>query len=293
MSTQTTIDINGPVNIVSHGGSGSPILLIHGLGGSHTNWTAVADELAHHGAVTAIDLIGFGYTPLSGRSASVQSQRDLVIDYLRNHADGPATLVGNSMGGLVSLLVARKAPELVDSLVLVDSALPTVRLRFDPLVIKGLLRPIVPIIGARAYEKAMEDPAKYMEEMSKVLFVDPSRVPAEAHRAGLAMAAERAKMPWVSQAFSEAAKSLFAVLLKRKTFAADIKEIPVPALILQGEKDRLVDIESARWLKEQRPDWTLEIFDDVGHVPMLEVPELFLDVVGTWLAERTEAPSTR
>lgn len=286
MSTQSQIDVDGPVNMVSHGGSGAPILLIHGLGGSHVNWEAVAKPLSEYGAVTAIDLIGFGRTPLADRSASVQSQRDMVIEYLRTHADAPATLVGNSLGGLVSLLVARKAPELVDSLVLVDAALPTVRLRFDPTVIKGLIRPLVPVIGARAYEKAMEDPEAYMDEMGKILFVDPTRMPAEARKAGLEMAAERATMPWVSQAFSEAAKSMFGVLLKRKSFAVDIKAIEVSALILQGDKDRLVDVESARWLSALRPDWKLEIFEDVGHVPMLEVPAQFLEVVGSWLAER-------
>ena len=291
MSIQSKIDVNGPVNIVSHGGSGAPVLLIHGLGGSHVNWQAVATPLTEHGVVTAIDLIGFGRTPLAARSASVQSQRDLVIDYLRAHADAPATLVGNSMGGLVSLLVARDAPELVDSLVLVDAALPSVRLRFDAAVLKGLLRPLIPVLGPRAYEKAMEDPQAYMDEMAKILFVDPSRVPEEARQAGLDMAAERAEMPWVSQAFAEAARSLFAVLLKRKAFAANIASIPVPAIIVQGDKDRLVDIESARWLAAQRPDWKLEIFHDVGHVPMLEAPDQFLEVVGSWLAERAAVGS--
>lgn len=291
MSTQSTIDIGGPVNVVAHGGSGAPILLIHGLGGSHVNWHAVAEPLTEWGAVTAIDLIGFGRTPLAGRVASVQSQRDMVIEYLQSYADEPATLVGNSMGGLISLLVARKAPELVDSLVLVDSALPTVRLRWDPTVIKGLLRPLVPVVGARAYEKAMEDPQAYMDEVGKILFVDPSRMPPEARQRSLEMAAERATMPWVSQAFSEAARSLFAVLLKRRAFAADVKSIPVPALILQGDKDRLVDVESARWLATQRPDWKLEIFQDVGHVPMLEVPDQFLHVVGSWLSERAAVRS--
>lgn len=291
MSTQSTIDINGPVNIISHGGAGAPILLIHGLGGSHVNWEAVAQPLTEHGTVTAIDLIGFGHTPPEGRSSSVQAQRDLVIEFLRQHADGPATLVGNSMGGLVSLLVARKAPELVDSLVLVDSALPTVRLKFDPAVAARLIRPIIPIVGARVYEKAMEDPQAYMAEMEKLLFVDASRVPADARRKGLEMAAARAEMPWVAQAFSEAARSLFAVLLKRRSFAAGIAEIPAPALIIQGDQDRLVDIESARWLAQLRPDWRLEVFEDIGHVPMLEAHEKFLDVVGSWLHERTTVRS--
>lgn len=289
MSTHFQIDINGPANVVSHGGSGRPILLVHGLGGSHVNWTAVGQSLTSHGSVRAIDLVGFGHTPLAGRNASVQSQRDFVIEYLKGHADAPAVLVGNSMGGLISLLVARKAPELVDSLVLVDAALPTVRLRFDPQVIKGLLRPIVPVLGARAYEKAMQDPKAYMEEAGKMLFVDSSRMPEEARRQSLAMAAERSKMPWVSQAFSEAAKSMFGVLMRRRSFATDMQAIDARALIVQGECDRLVDVESARWLAGLRPDWQLEVFEDIGHVPMLEAPERFVAVVGEWLA-RNAAP---
>lgn len=288
MSESREIDLDGPVNVVSHGGEGRPILLIHGLGGSHVNWDAVAEPLTAWGQVTAIDLIGFGYTPLAGRNASVESQRDLVIAYLRAHADAPAVLVGNSMGGLVSLLVAEHAPELVESLILVDAALPTIRVRFDPLVIKGLLRPLVPVLGARAYEKAMENPESYMEEAAKILFVDPTRMPARARKAGLVMANERSKMPWAAQAFSEAAKSMFSVLIKRKKFVDLVKAIPANAIILQGEKDRLVNVASARWLAEHRPDWQLEVFDDVGHTPMLEVPELFVDTVGAWLS-RDEA----
>ena len=163
MPTPLQLDLDGPVYFADHGGSGRPILLIHGLGGSHVNWSAVGDTLAQHGSVRAIDLIGFGYTPPEGRSSAVDAQRDLVIDYLRNHVEGPAVVVGNSMGGLVALRVAAAAPELVDRLVLVDPALPVIRPHFDPDVLKGLVLPLVPGIGPgafhRRYAAAVEDPS--------------------------------------------------------------------------------------------------------------------------------------
>ncbi len=71
----------------------------------------------------------------------------------------------------------------------------------------------------------------------------------------------------------------------------DIAKIPAPAIIIQGDQDRLVDIASARWLAELRPDWALEVFEDVGHVPMLEAHEKFLDVVGAFLTERSAVRS--
>ena len=62
---------------------------------------------------------------------------------------------------------------------------------------------------------------------------------------------------------------------------------------MHGDKDRLVDIASARWLIKQRPGWRLEEFEGVGHVPQLESPDRFLEIVGAWLADQNaEAAAT-
>ncbi len=87
MPKMIEVDVNGPVHLADHGGTGTPILLIHGLGGSHVNWSTVAEPLSKFGSVRAIDLIGFGHTEPLGRSSAVEAQRDLVISYLREHAD--------------------------------------------------------------------------------------------------------------------------------------------------------------------------------------------------------------
>ncbi len=293
MPESLEIDLDGPVHVADHGGRGRPILLIHGLGGSHVNWSAVANPLAEAGSVRAIDLIGFGYTPLAGRSSAVDRQRDLCIDYLRSEFDEPAVLVGNSMGGLVALRIAHTAPELVDSLVLVDPALPVIRPRLDADVLKGLVLPLVPGIGPRAFERrhaaAMEDPSSYLEELYDMLFVDASRVRPEDARLALDMARRRAEMPWVTDAFVDAARSIFLILSRRRHFARWVGEVTAPALVVHGEEDRLVDVASARWLVEKNDGFDLEIFDDIGHVPQLECPDRFLSVVTPWLANRAEA----
>ena len=62
-----------------------------------------------------------------------------------------------------------------------------------------------------------------------------------------------------------------------------------PALIVQGEKDRLVPLSAVHKLIEIRPDWELRVFPGLGHVPMLEAPQGFLEIVRRWLAGRGQA----
>lgn len=293
MAVSLEFDLDGPVHLVDHGGAGRPILLVHGLGGSHVNWTAVADPLTAHGSVRAIDLIGFGQTPPAGRSSAVSAQRDLIIDYLRNHADAPAVLVGNSMGGLISIMVARDAPELVESLVLVDPALPVVRPHVDAAVLRRIALPLVPGFGPRSlrmdYGHASDDPEQFVDQTLKVVCADPTRVPPSVRAQMVEMARLRATMPWAGDAFVDAARSIFTIVVRGRTFARRIRSIAVPALIVHGDEDRLVDVASAKWLARQRPNWQLEVFEGVGHTPQIEVPERFLDVVGDWLADDANA----
>ncbi len=287
MAESRTLDLGGEVHVMDHGGSGQPILLIHGLGGSHVNWSAVADPLAELGAVSAIDLIGFGRTPPDGRTAKIDEQVALVIRYLAATYDSPAILVGNSMGGLVSMLVAQEAPELVRSLILVDPALPMIRPVFDLGVAKALVAPLIPAFGRKRAELAASDPERYVEEAFSLVCADPSRVAESDREKAVAMARERAEMPWVAASFGQAASSLFAVISNRIRFTRGLKSIEADAIVVHGDKDRLVHIASARWLcRSVRPDWTLVTFDGVGHTPQMETPDRFLDAVRPWVAQQ-------
>src|SRR5438876_959824 len=122
-----TLDLDGPVHVADFGGAGPTMVLVHGLGGSHANWLAVGPALAAHARVLAPDLPGFGRTPLAGRSAHVHAGVALVDSLLDTVADGPAILVGNSMGGLIAMMQAAACPEKVAGLVLVGPAQPRPR----------------------------------------------------------------------------------------------------------------------------------------------------------------------
>ena len=131
------VDVGGPVHYRAWEGpaAGPTFVCVHGLGGSLLNWAPVAPGLARHGRVIALDLAGFGLTPLEERGAGVGSNWKVLDGFLRTLDLPPVVLIGNSMGGMLALIQAAHAPQSVHSLVLVDAALPrtrTVQGQFDP-----------------------------------------------------------------------------------------------------------------------------------------------------------------
>jgi pimeloyl-ACP methyl ester carboxylesterase len=282
-----TVDLDGPVHYADFGGSGRPMVLVHGLGGSHANWLCVGVRLAAHGRVLAVDLAGHGRTRSLGRSARVGANRRLLGRFLEATTSEPAVLVGNSMGGYLSLAEAAAEPQKVASLVLVDPAVPIARgAGFDPRVLAFFAGLALPLVGgALMRRRARRDPVQSVREVLAFCCVDPSRVPRDVFDAHVELARERSANGDVfGRDFLAAQRSLMARLVRRRRFYEMVAGIRARALIVQGERDRLVRVEAARALAAARPDWRLEVLDDVGHVPQLEAPERFLAVVEPWLA---------
>ncbi len=282
-----TVDLDGPVNYADFGGTGPTIVLVHGLGGSHANWLAVGPALALRARVLAPDLAGFGRTPPAGRSCDVRSNRALLDRFIDEIAGGPVTLVGNSMGGLLSLMEAALRKEKVHGLVLVDPALPRAPgARPDAIVAAAFAAYAVPGIGERfVTERARRlGPAGMVRETMRLCCVDPTRIPPEVVEAHVALATERMEtMPWATRSFLQAARSLLALLAQRRRIEEIVAQIVAPTLIVHGARDRLVSVTAARALALRRPDWTLRVLDNVGHTPQLEAPDLFVDTVVRWL----------
>jgi pimeloyl-ACP methyl ester carboxylesterase len=282
------VDLDGPLHVADFGGEGTPIVLVHGLGGSHVNWISVGADLAEYGRVVALDLPGFGRSPLDGRSSAVFANRDLIARFLKEQCDEPAVLIGNSMGGLIALLVAARYPDLVRAYVGVSSALPRRLLKGFELKIAALFGVyMIPGLAERAmkwrYERLGYE--RVLEQVLDICFVDPSRISDEARKAHDELARERyEEMPWTYEAFTEAVRSLIPLLFAGKKMQEVVERVEVPGLIIQGDGDRLMPLRSARRVAEWRPDWSFEVFEDVGHVPMLEAPDRFVEFVGGWIS---------
>lgn len=89
-------------------GSGSPLLLVHGLGAGWRSWAPVLDQLAARREVVAVDLPGFGDTPSLEGEVSIATLADAVTDFVRDQGLGEVSIAGQSMGGRIALELARR-----------------------------------------------------------------------------------------------------------------------------------------------------------------------------------------
>ncbi len=279
-----TIDSDGAVSVLDHGGAGPLIVGVHGLEGSAYNWSLIAPELIKTHRVVAPDLSGFGYTPPLDRGSTVEVNAKLVADAIKHFGDR-AILIGNSMGGLISLLVAETYPDLVEGLVLIDPAAPVTNwLAIRPTAAARLSVPLLPGAGSRlvdlyrATQTAEEGVAEFLAFVAK----DADGLDEEVWDHALEIARLRRSQPWSTDALVEAVRSIAPYVLRRSRFASVLHRATQPTLLVHGTEDRLIQVETARWMARQRPDWTHAIFDGIGHVPMLEAPERLLAVIRTW-----------
>lgn len=280
------VDAGGPVHVADFGGSGPPVVLVHGLGASHTSWMAVGPALAERRRVLAPDLIGFGRTPLAGRAASIEANVAMLARFLDEEAREPAVLVGNSMGGLLALLTAAARPGAVSGLVLVCPALPRPSSApVDAMVTALFAMYLIPGVGELFLRRRMAQvgPEQVLRDTLRLCGVDPARVLPAAWEASLALAHERRGFAWADAAFLAAARSLVRTNLRRERVYQVIRELPARGLLIQGSADRLVPLAATAAAARLRPDWQLEVLEGVGHVPQLEVPERWVEIVTRWL----------
>jgi pimeloyl-ACP methyl ester carboxylesterase len=283
------VDLGVPVHYVDHGGppDGPQLVMVHGLGGSLVNWAALAPLLTDACRVLALDLIGFGHTQAGTHSTSVAANQHMLQRFLHEVVGGPVILVGNSMGGVITILQATQRPESVTAVVLIDPALPVkVGSQMDPLVAASFGMYAVPHLGHAMLRarRRVRSPEQLAMDVLRLCCVDPARVPAEVVEQHLQMARMRSQYPDIDAHFLVAARSLMRMLVARSSFEAAMKAIRVPVLLLHGEKDRLVPIGASRAAAADNPSWRFEVVADVGHVAQLEVPEWTAGRILDWLA---------
>ncbi len=284
-----TVDLDGPVHYVDFGGEGTPLLLVHGLTGSAINWMAVAPELSKHHHVLAIDLAGFGQTPLFHRTAAVGANATLVHRFIEQVIGEPVILMGNSMGGHIAILVAADHPRWVTALVLVDPAVPGAHVTKPAPALFGAVAALTMpglaeiVLDRRARRLGAE---QLVKRVIDVVAADPARIDPAMFEAHVELTRERANLgPQYSRAIVQAIRSL-GLRMADPRFWTKVQKVKAPTLVVHGTLDRLIPISAARNLIRHRPDWTLEVMEGVGHVPMMETPQLFLRVVDQWMTNR-------
>jgi pimeloyl-ACP methyl ester carboxylesterase len=286
-----TVDLGGPVHYVDFGGQddGRTIVLVHGLGGSHLNWDLLAPLLRRHARVLALDLPGFGRSEPGERRATVQANVEVLDRFLTEVVGKPVVLVGNSMGGMISILEAARSPEAVSELVLLDAAVPGPRRSLDPLVAATFAVYAIPMVGERFLwlRRQRQTPLRRVRDLLRLCGVDPDAVPGEVIDRSVELIDARQDVIGMDRAFLIAARSLLRLLVDPRTYRAAMAAVTAPVLMLQGDEDRLVPVDAARDVAHRNPGWTYVELDGVGHVPQLQVPERVASEVLTWLGVTT------
>jgi pimeloyl-ACP methyl ester carboxylesterase len=257
-------------------------LYVHGLGGAATNWTDLAALLAVRFEGWALDLPGFGESAPPARGGySIRRHVQAVVDLLEWVADRPGAghgrpvhLLGNSLGGLVSLWVAARRPDLIATLTLISPAMPVYRVpeAFDR-AITLILLPGVPALAERRL--AGVSPERRVRGLVQMCFGDPDRVPAARLQEAIEETRRRDEHAWAGQALTRSLRGLMSSYLRfgRANAWRMARSVRAPSLVVWGDQDRLVDPRLAPRLAAALPDARLQVQAGVGHLAMMESPE--------------------
>ncbi|WP_185864416.1 alpha/beta fold hydrolase [Blattabacterium cuenoti] len=235
-------------------GEGHPLILLHGLMGGLSNFKALLDFFPKKGYKVIIPSLPIYNMPLFLTNISNLSK--YVIQFLIEIGIEKATLIGNSLGGHIALIIAKKRIDLVHSLVLTGSS--------------GL------------FEKSFGDgfPKRenyeYIRKKSQEVFFDPK-------------IATKELVDEVFHIVNDKKKGMKTLYLAKSAMkynmSKDLSVIHQPICLIWGKQDHVTPPEVAKEFHRLLPHSELYWIDKCGHVPMMERPKIFLDILEKWLSK--------
>jgi len=252
-------------------GSGPPVILIHGQGGSWQFWLRCKPLMADGCRVIAVDLAGFGDSdPIAGGDVfdeHVATIRDLMGEL----GLAKAVVVGHSMGGLVSIRFTCEHPDRVAGLALVDaggSPLGPKRLAF----ILAAFRIFNAVFGIRRISEFVARTGWLLKLFFAAALGDRHTMSTDLGR----QIFPRMASPGFIQTMEAAAVAVGEVTPER---------IVCPTLVVWGVKDRILLASAGRELAERIPDARFVGLAGVGHCPMIEAPAEFTALITDFAAD--------
>ena len=262
-------------------GTGDPILFIHGLGASLYTWRHMVPAFRNHYQVILIDLKGFGKSPKpKDNSYSILDQRDLLYQFIKEKNLQKLTLVGNSYGGGVSLLLAlkllEKDPGLLTKLVLLDAAGYPEPI---PFYVKILRNPVLGwLVLHLAPNTTMARTVLKISYYNDQLITKP-QVKAYAEPLGT-KGAKRALQKVAQQAIP---KDIDAYIAKYPL-------ISVPTLIIWGAKDKVIPPSTGQKLDGVIPCSKLITLPITGHIPQEESADATIPLIEDFMKNSIPCP---
>jgi pimeloyl-ACP methyl ester carboxylesterase len=273
-----TIQVEGrPLRVRVEGPSdGPPLVLLHGIGRSLEDWDLLVPLLATTHRVIALDMPGFGFSARRPEPATLAALARGVLTTLDELGEQrPVHLIGNSLGGAVSLQTLALAPERVASLVLVNSA------GFGAEVTYILRMLAIPGLGRAMLKRPTRAGLAHAE---RALYAD--RKLADKQR--VAHSLRLGRQPGAAEFMDEIMRGLGTfrrgVLPQwRAALLAAAAAHPRPMLIVWGDRDRILPPSQFRAAQQAFPGARTHLFANTGHMPHIERPAEFAQLVGEFL----------
>src|SRR5689334_9625802 len=262
----------GQVNYVDMGsGDARPVLFVHGLGGCWQNWLENIPRVAQERRVIAPDLPGFGSSEMPLDPISIPGYGRFLDKLLDRLGVDEVVVVGNSMGGFIGAELAIQCPARVERLVLVSAAgISITNVRRRPVQTWGRAAAAFGAYGAAHLRPMIVRPRLRHIALGYVVR-HPTRL--------------RADLCW--EIMSGAGRPGFGDALNALLdydFQDRLGDIRAPTFIVWGHEDMLVPVEDASEFERLIPNSRKVIFEDTGHVPMLERPQTFNALLMEFLA---------
>jgi pimeloyl-ACP methyl ester carboxylesterase len=236
------VSLNGQKIRYLVGGTGKPLVLVHGLAGRSEDWIALIPYFVHDGyKVYAPDLLGYGQSARPDVDYSISLEEDIVKQFIDSQGLKQPDMAGWSMGGWVTLKFAADHPERVQKLILLDSA----GVKFDPKNVR-LLRP-----------KTEAD----LVRMMQVLTPHPPHIPSFY---ATDILRGFAREDWI---VDRALKSMYT---GKDLMDARLNTIRTPVLLLWGREDVLTPPSMGEQMHSAIPHSELKIFGGCGHLAPVE-----------------------
>ena len=275
-----TMEIDGrPVNYVDIGEQGDhrPIVFVHGLSGQWQNWLENIPRFAQGRRVVAMDLPGFGLSPEPRERITIELYGRVVAEICERLDLAPAVLVGNSMGGFVAAEVAIRHPQAVERLMLLSSAgVSQMDVAKRPVLAMGKAAGLLATSNVAQMKMTARRP-KLRHWVMSLVCRHPSRIKPDVMFEGLMKGANK-------PGFDDALRACLEY-----DFRERLPDIGCPTIVVWGEKDMIIPVQDADRFVELIPGARKLIFDDTGHVPMLERPRSFNDCLEGFLQERADS----
>jgi pimeloyl-ACP methyl ester carboxylesterase len=267
-----------PMNVIELG-EGPPLVFIHGLIERWTQWVEQLSAFASSHRVIAIDLPGFGDSPMPAEKISVSGYARTIEKLLDALEVSAAAFVGHSMGGFTSVELAINFPERVERLVLISPAGLSTYNNLRNLWLVAQMRRFRRIVDP--YHARVATHAELLARRPRLRLLEPTTNIVARH-------SDRLPAPFVAE-FVRGLGAPGYIEGMEANFNYDYRdrlgEIACPTLIVWGDRDRVVTAKDADLYEQLIPDSRKVILEDTGHMAMIERPAAFNVLLEDFLRE--------